>query len=139
MKISLGFLSLGILGLLWNMWVGWNLAQVSGLSPDTHLVSGLSSLAILCIGSILGIRLNERNFDQLQRVGNRSSAELRLQMQQKQNSQMMALGVVGLSVVSTITGTISHSGKFPLLHFLLVIALLFLSVSLWMSWSKQVS
>lgn len=136
MKVALGLLGAGILGLIWNFWLGWNLAQTPMDNADSHLVTGLFSLILISAASLLGIWTNEKKFEQIQKKGDQNDRALNQLLQEKQQTMMMSLGALGLSVIAIITGTISHSGKFPVIHFVLAIALLVLSLLVFWRWLK---
>lgn len=102
----------GLIGLGINVWQGWQLSHQTESESSGHLSVGLLSLFALWTG-LLGLIVTSR---------------LSAKTSERAKALAPSLGAFILSVLSLISGTISHAGTFPLLHGILGISLFLTSM-----------
>lgn len=143
MKI-LSFLSLSaaLLAVIFNIQSGWSMSQNVHHSSDLHLLIAILSLVTTWIGGGLILVLATQDFEDLRlkiTQGARDKTELQRRRTEKDRCTQLAMGAMALSLISLISGTISHGGRFPWLHGLLGFSLAFcllLTLFYWVSFTK---
>lgn len=145
--ISIVLLAVGFIGSLANIFLGFGLSKNSSADSDQHLVIALGSLFFVVIGGIAAIRFSKiylQSFEQ-DVLSPESTPEhsrltplqkLKRLQEQRQNALNLVLVAFVILVLSLISGTISQSGRFPIVHGILGIGLaltLFNSIIRWIS------
>jgi hypothetical protein len=125
--IALGF---GLFGTLLNIYLGFGLTKEMNIASDQHLTIALFSLFFTILGGIGTIRFSKIYLEsyELELLKPQTSENTALQkfkrmqiLRNKANTLVLSAFVILL--LSVISGTISQSGRFPLVHGLLGISL----------------
>lgn len=134
--VGLAFLFGGLVLIGFNINSGLNLSADSEYSAEFHLIRALGILFSITLGTLLLMRASSRYFQAVAGSLLDSDKQEDLGGLSKLRSQAFGagLGMILLSIVSLITGTISHAGSFPFLHGVLgfgISVLVILSLALW--------
>lgn len=122
-QLAFGFLFL-IANLLFtglNILSGLRLTWGQGEAAEGHLIRAILVVVSAIIGQILLFQASQKQMEaeQAKLLENDSlESKQRFQSlhQKKQYAYQMAFALVLLSLLSMVTGTISHEGSFPILH-----------------------
>ena len=141
--LGLIFVLLGTCGIFFNIYLGFGLTGITvNNTANLHLSVALGSVFFLIVGSVSLIRgsrdllfdiqkhsLTEKTFDK----------NLLAQLQElRQKSLSLALLGIAAAVLSLITGTVSQTGRFPLVHGLIGFALAGISFSAVFLWIQLI-
>jgi len=113
-------LGIGTILLGFNIVQGWNLSQTDTLAPDNHLSLALVALGLLILSNILLLK----NF------GNRIAKGVHRKAMSASGSCLI------FSVLTLLSGTFSHAGRFPILHFVFATIVTISAVSGTIFWIK---
>ncbi len=139
---SFAFLFLLILAeviIIRNIWFGLALSQDANLSSDPHLGLGISSILLIAVGQ-LGLIFRSRMTLHQAALQNLKKSSLNGLLILRGRALGTGIGSMILVLLSLITGTISHSGRFPWLHGILgfgLSALLLCSLVFWGLYLKE--
>jgi len=126
--VALLFLGLGLVGIVSNIISGFQLSKDRSAAPDEHLAIALSSLVLIGVGLLGCLRLSQKCVESAQRRfadnPNGYLKEVLLSLRvQRETAVQWALSALSITLISFITGTISHAGRFPWIHGILGFAL----------------
>ena len=136
---ALSFIALAValFGIILNIQSGWSLSQNEFLPSDFHLLVAILTLVFTWIGGGLILVISSKAFEalRLQIADNKKTKDdLKRFNLKKDRSTQLAMASMALSLISLISGTISHGGRFPWLHGLLGFALAFSILLTLISW-----
>lgn len=137
--LSLLLLSLGILGVASNIYTGLFLSRMLAAESDFHLTIALSSVASLiigCLGLIRGSDLAlKKQQERILLSANKEQRSLATLSHERSRAVSQSLFLIVCCVINLISGTISQSGRFPLVHGLFGFALGALALGALIFWS----
>ncbi|MBN8462821.1 MAG: hypothetical protein J0M01_08395 [Dechloromonas sp.] len=141
--IGLIFVLLGTLGIFFNIYLGFGLTGITvNNTANLHLSFALSSVFFLIVGSIFLIRGSRDLLFDIQRhsLAEKTFNKNKLSALQELRQKSLSLALLGIaaSVLSLITGTISQTGRFPLVHGLIGFALAGISFSALYLWIQLI-
>ena len=128
----------GIVGLFYNGWLGWHLAHDRHLAPEKHLVLGLASLGFVFVGHFALLPHSQALIQKafLMKLFPQDSPFWKEIAHLRQSTLSKGFVVIGLSLLSLITGTISHAGHLPILHLGGSVVLLIAAIATLFGWIR---
>lgn len=134
------FISLGLLGVLSNIYSGFILTGTQDLDPTSHLTVALLSTALMAIGAGLSIATSRRTLDRaVQVLMTRTSevpVELKVIADMRQKGIFYSSLLLVIALGNILTGTFSRAGHFPLIHSLLGFGLAAVAISCLVHWIR---
>lgn len=112
-------MGLGFLGCLTNIVLGFGLTKDMAAASDQHLSVALLSLFFLFAGGIGAIRFSKIYLESLEGDALKKSTNLKDLQVLRQKAVTPTITIFVILTLSLISGTISQSGRFPLVHGLL--------------------
>jgi len=145
--IGLTLLALAAVGFVYNIFLGFGLTKSSGLAPDQHLSAALIANGVALVANILLIKVSHTYLKHLTFFLANSKAESNIEFfdetrETRQKAVWNSLIVIVLGLVSLVTGTISHAGRFPLIHIVFgiaLVALAFITIFWWVQFLRVIS
>lgn len=108
----------GLLASLATAFVGWNLSQEPEADASIHLFLAFLILITLILSQILLLKSTQH-----------------ITADKRDKCLAPAFAVIALSLLSLMTGSISHAGQLPILHGLLGIGICFASANAFIRWT----
>ncbi len=119
-----------------NLLTGFFLSQSAETSPILHLILALGSLAFGIVSHFILSQNSQRLLEEAVVSGNLTDSSretLRVTMKNAQASGFVGLAIL---VVSIITGTIAHAGRWPIIHIVAAICLVIFFGKTLILWKK---
>jgi hypothetical protein len=139
-------LIIGFAGVVANVFTGFGLTRQADAEANLHLTIALSAVAILILSSIGLIRVSQKEIDALQEkmvVEKKDASQSIVSMNDTRSRAVyLSLFLIVCCVINLISGTISQSGRFPIVHGLFGFTLLGLAIGsliLWVQVARSTS
>lgn len=138
--ISFAIFCLGLIGVFGNVLTGFGLTKETGENADTHLTIALATVGSLILGSIGLIRTSRSLTNAMQERLALSKTEATQRVvsttEHRLRSVYISLSVIICSIINLISGTISQSGRFPIVHGFFGFGLLALTIASIVFWTQ---
>jgi hypothetical protein len=128
--------TLSALMIVGNLLTGFFLSQSAEVSPILHLILALGSLAFGIIGHFVLSQSSQRLLEEAAVAGSLSDSTRETVRVTMKNAQAHGFVSLGVLVVSIITGTIAHAGRWPIVHILSALFLILLFGKTFILWKK---
>lgn len=118
--LSLIAITVGTGAVLFNVYLGFALTKDMAAASDQHLTVGLLGIGFLAVGVVGSVYSSKSLLNEAQKrkllLGDSSGGSLSNLDQVRQKLVNLGISAVALMLLSLITGTISQTGRFPLVH-----------------------
>ena len=107
-----------------NLLTGFFLSQSTDASPILHLILALGSLAFGIMGHFVLSHASQRSLEEAAVSGLLTDSIRETTRVTLKNAQAYGFVSLAILVISIITGTIAHAGRWPIIHIVSAISLI---------------
>ncbi len=133
------FFVLGVFGIFGNVYTGLSLSKDAAAASDFHLTVALASIVLLVVASLGNIQISQQLLGALQeRVllsKKKSPSGLEILTNARTKAVSFSIFMIVCCVINVISGTVSQTGRFPLIHGVFGFSLLGLAVTTLTFWT----